>query len=136
MEAGLGVAAELAHNQRFVISDLPGGDGGVGGGLFVPADVLVGADDVEGIAEGVVDDFDVALGVDEQCGGDEAGGVVGAGGVGEGGEEFCAGFGVGGLVGDGPEDDGGAVAVAADVLVELLLGLDEYGGVVGKWRAQ
>ena len=90
--------------------------------LLIPADVLVGADDVEGFAQRIVDDFGGALavgiflGADEESGGDEAGWVELVGEVDHGGEVFGAGFGVGGFVSDGPEDDGGFVAVAADHL--------------------
>ncbi len=68
--------------------------------LLVPADVFVGADDVEGVAERVVDDLGgAACGIffraDEEGGGDEAGGVELVGEVDHGGEVFGAGFGVG-----------------------------------------
>ena len=100
---------------------------GVFGSQFVPADVLVLADDVERIAERIVDNSLVAVGLwSEECGGDQAGGVELARFIGEVGEELGAGGVVGGLVGDRPEDDGGLVAVAADHLVEHgdVLGVD------------
>src|ERR1700761_1069519 len=76
--AGSGVATPLGHDEGFLVADVPGGGIGAFGVLLVPADVLVGADDVESVAEGVVDDFcgavavGVFFGADEEGGGDEA----------------------------------------------------------------
>ncbi len=55
--AGFGVAAPLGHDEGFLVANVPGSGVGAFGVLLVPADVLVGADDVEGFAQRVVDDL-------------------------------------------------------------------------------
>ena len=137
VQAGFGAGSPLGHDEGFPIADVPRGRVGAGEEvLLVPADVFVGADDVESAAEWIVDDFDCAdavgirLCADKKCSGDQAGGVELASEIGHGGEVFCAGWGAGGFVGDGPENNGGLVAVAANHLAKLLFGFGEDGGVI------
>src|SRR5271170_5209422 len=98
--AGLGVAAPLGHDEGFLVTDVPGGGVSAFCMLLVPTDVLVGADDVEGLSERVVDDLCGAAGgvlfrADEERCSDEAGGVELVGEIGHGGEVFGAGRSVG-----------------------------------------
>src|ERR1700723_2846745 len=136
--AGFGVAAPLRHDERFLVADIPGSRVGSFCMLLVPADVLVGANDVERLPKWIVNDLCCAAAVgvffcaNQKRGSDQARRVEFAGEVGHGGEVFCAGFGVGGFVGDRPEDDGGLVAIATNHLGGLLFGLGEYGGGVGR----
>src|SRR3984885_8115395 len=134
--AGSGVAAPLRHDERFLVADVPGSRVGSFCMLLVPADVLVGANDVERLPKWIVNDLCCAAAVgvffcaNQKRGSDEARRVEFAGEVGHGSEVSCTGFGVGGFVGDRPEDNGGLVAIATNHLGELLFGLGEYGGVV------
>ena len=129
MKTGLGSGAKLTDDKRLLVVDLPFGLGDVRGLVLVPADVLVGADDVELFTEGIVDDLRHTVGANEKRGGDESSGIVGPGIVGECGEKLRTLRCCWGLVGNGPEDDGCLVTVASNHLVELVLRLDESGGV-------
>ena len=133
--AGFCVAAPLRHDERLVVANVPGGSVGAFRVLLVPADIFVGADDVERFAKWVIDNFGSAacrifFRADEERGSDEARGVELMRQVDHGGEVFGAGFGVGSFVGDGPEDDGRLVVVAPNHLGELLFGFYEDGGVI------
>ena len=61
MQTGFGVAAELADDHWLLVSDFPGSDGSVFGLLFVPSYIFVGAEDIEGFAERIVNDFGVGF---------------------------------------------------------------------------
>ena len=50
VQSGLCVGAEFADDQRLVKGDVPHSGIGVLGPLFIPSDVLVGADHIESIA--------------------------------------------------------------------------------------
>ena len=116
------VGTKLADDEWFLVVDLPFGLGDVGGFVLVPADIFVCTDDIERLAEWVIDNLGHVVGADEKSCSDETGGVVLASIISKRGEEFGAVGIVGCLVGHGPEDDRGLVAVAADHLVELALG--------------
>src|SRR5271157_6644893 len=72
MRAGLGPAAKLAHDERLLIANVPLGVISVGGRMFIPADVLIGSKHVQGVAQGIVDNFGVAFRTYKQSCRDEA----------------------------------------------------------------
>ena len=62
VQAGLCVCAKFADDEWLVKGDVPHSGIGILGPLFIPSDVLVGANHIESIAQRVVNVFIVALG--------------------------------------------------------------------------
>ena len=99
-------------------------------GSLVPAEVFVVAENVEVLAERIVECCCRSLKVGDDGGGDEAGGVFAARFNGELMDKGVALRALRGFVGHGPHDHGGVVVVAADHFPELMFGVVE-GGRVG-----
>ena len=65
-------AAKFTHDDGFLISNVPNGVIGVGSGMLIPANVLVGAENIEDVTQWVVDNFGVSLCTNEKRGCGEA----------------------------------------------------------------
>ena len=94
------VGAEFTDDQRLVIGDVPDGSICILGPLFIPSDVLVGADHIESVSQRVVDIFIVAFSANQQGRCHQARGIEVAHIAGQGCEESRSIRGVGRLVGD------------------------------------
>ena len=120
MIAILGFGAELAH-QNGLLWKSPLHVVSIFGRAAVPADVLVDADDVEGIGEWIVQGGGAAFDVRRvEGGGNEARGIELSGLVDEIDEELGAIGIVGSLVGDGPEVLLAAVLISAGFFFSVL----------------
>jgi hypothetical protein len=75
VQAGFGVATEFTDDQGLLISNVPHRGVRVLRQLFVPADVFVHADYVEGFAQRIIDILIVSLGTHQERCGDQPGGA-------------------------------------------------------------
>ena len=67
MQARLGVAAELADDERLLISNMPVGQVSILGRLFVPANVFVHPDHIESFTQWIINILFMPLRANQQC---------------------------------------------------------------------
>ena len=130
MQAGLGVAAKFAHNQRFLIVDAPLSHVCGLRALLVPAYIFVRANYIQSLAQRIVHDLGVSFRAHQQRRGNQSRGVKLTRAAGQGFNELRPRLGVGRLVGHRPQDDRGVIARGTDLFVQLLLGLGQHFGIV------
>src|ERR1700761_9255604 len=131
---GFCIASPLAHDQGFIVADVPGGGIAPLRMLLIPPDVLVDANDIKHFAKRIVDDLVRAIcslfRADKKRRSDETSGIKLMCQINHRRKVFGSSLGVWRLVGNRPQNNRSLIAIAANHLCELLLRLRENRGVI------